>query len=71
MSPQVDLQSRLTQLLSNWSESRQQSIPELFEIIYKDLRKIAQGYMRRERPDHTLQATALVNEACLRIDPSR
>ena len=42
-------------------------MPELFEVIYKDLRKIAQGYMRRERPDHTLQATALVNEACLRV----
>lgn len=67
MSPQVDPQRRMTQLLDNWSESRQQSIPELVEVIYKDLRKIAQGYMRRERPDHTLQATALVNEACLRV----
>jgi len=46
MSPQVDPQSRMTQLLSNWSESRQQSIPELVEVIYKDLRQIAQGYMR-------------------------
>src|SRR5215469_1643066 len=67
MSPQVDAQSRMAQLLSDWSETRQQSIPALLEVIYNDLRKIAQGYMRRERPDHTLQTTALVNEACVRV----
>jgi len=67
VSPQVDEQSRLTQLLSDWSETRQQSMQQVFEVIYNDLHKIAQAYMRRERSDHTLQTTALVNEACLRV----
>jgi RNA polymerase sigma factor (TIGR02999 family) len=57
----------MTQVLVDWSETRQQSIPTLLEVIYNDLHKIAQGYMRRERPDHTLQTTALVNEACFRV----
>jgi RNA polymerase sigma factor (TIGR02999 family) len=61
------METQITQLVTDWTESRRQSVPELFELIYKDLRKIAQAYMRKERPDHTLQATALVNEAYLRV----
>jgi RNA polymerase sigma factor (TIGR02999 family) len=61
------IQAEVNQLFSTWSESRKQSIPELFELIYKELRQIAQSYMRRERPNHTLQTTALVNEAYLRM----
>ena len=61
------IQGEVNQLFSAWSESRKQSIPELFELIYKELRQIAQSYMRRERPNHTLQTTALVNEAYLRM----
>lgn len=60
-------QQVMSQLLTRWTESRGQSTPELFELIYKDLRQIARAYMRRERPDHTLQSTALVNEAYLRL----
>ena len=36
----------------------------LLPLVYFELRRLAQAYMRRERPDHTLQATALINEAC-------
>ena len=61
------IQAEVNQLFSEWSESRKQSIPELFELIYKELRQIAQSYMRKERPNHTLQTTALVNEAYLRM----
>jgi RNA polymerase sigma-70 factor (ECF subfamily) len=43
------------------------SAPELFSLIYQDLHRLAASYMRNERPDHTLQATALVNEAYLRL----
>jgi RNA polymerase sigma factor (TIGR02999 family) len=64
---QHQIQGEVNQLFSAWSESRKQSVPELFELIYKELRQIAQSYMRRERPNHTLQTTALVNEAYLRI----
>lgn len=66
-----DLQGAMNQLFYTWSESRKQSIPELFELLYKELRQIAQAYMRRERPDHTLQTTALVNEAYLRMFQGR
>jgi RNA polymerase sigma-70 factor (ECF subfamily) len=62
-----DSHFELTQLVTEWTTSTGRSMPELFELIYKDLHQIAQAYMRRERPDHTLQATALVNEAYLKM----
>src|ERR1039458_3306114 len=40
---------------------------QLLPLVYKELHRIAEAYMRRERPDHTLQATALINEAYLRL----
>jgi RNA polymerase sigma factor (TIGR02999 family) len=47
--------------------SRPESPEELFGLVYQELRQVARAYMRRERADHTLQATALVNEAYLRL----
>jgi RNA polymerase sigma factor (TIGR02999 family) len=47
--------------------SRPESPEVLFELVYNELRQVARGYMQRERADHTLQATALVNEAYLRL----
>src|SRR5271166_706653 len=47
--------------------SSQASPEELFSQVYQELRQVARAYMRRERADHTLQATALVNEAYLRL----
>ena len=47
--------------------SRPERPEELFELVYNELRQVAHAYMRRERVDHTLQATALVNEAYLRL----
>jgi RNA polymerase sigma-70 factor, ECF subfamily len=46
---------------------RAESPEELFSLVYHELRQVARAYMRRERADHTLQATALVNEAYLRL----
>jgi RNA polymerase sigma-70 factor, ECF subfamily len=46
---------------------RPESPEELFGLVYHELRQVARAYMRRERADHTLQATALVNEAYLRL----
>src|SRR4051812_32342002 len=40
---------------------------KLFPLVYKELHRLAQMYMRRERPEHTLQATALMNEAYLKL----
>jgi len=62
----------ITQLLIAWNRGDQQARDELIQHIYVELRRIAGGYLRRERPDHTLQPTALVNETYLRlIDQSR
>jgi len=63
----VDPHREMNQLVQEWTASRTQTIPELFEVIYNDLRQIARAYMRRERADHTLQTTALVNEAYARV----
>ena len=56
----------ITRLLADWTAGRPESAPELWSLIYRELRRIATAYMRNERPDHTLQTTALVNEAYMR-----
>ena len=47
------------------------SEPALFELVYHQLRRLASSYMRHERPDHTLQTSALVNEAYVRLASNR
>lgn len=62
----------VTQLLRNWQVGDQSARDQLLEIVYEELRRQAARYLRRERPDHTLQPTALVHEAYLQlIDQSR
>jgi RNA polymerase sigma factor (TIGR02999 family) len=63
--------SEVTQLLQQWSEGRQDALDRLVPQIYAELRRLASSYLRRERPDHTLQATALVHEAFLRLVDQR
>lgn len=48
-----------------------QSTKSLVQTMYQELRQVARNHLRRERPDHTLQATALVNEAFMRLKPDR
>jgi RNA polymerase sigma-70 factor, ECF subfamily len=55
------------ELLLETSFGQAESPEELFACVYQELRQVARSYMRRERADHTLQATALVNEAYLRL----
>jgi RNA polymerase sigma-70 factor (ECF subfamily) len=57
----------ITALLRKINGGKQYSEPELFSLIYQDLHRLAASYMRKERLDHTLQATALVNEVYLRL----
>src|SRR5262249_8579926 len=57
----------VTQMLQRWSDGDQDALRELTPIIFAELHKIAKRYMRRERADHTLQTTALVNEAFVRL----
>src|SRR5436190_21152929 len=60
-------QQRVTQLLTRWSEGDDAVLAELTPLVYEELRRIAHRHMGAERPDHTLQTTALVNEAYLRL----
>jgi RNA polymerase sigma factor (TIGR02999 family) len=57
----------ITQLLRQWSDGRDQAFRELLPLAYNRLRFMAGAHMRRERPDHTLQPTALVGELYLRL----
>lgn len=59
--------SEVTRLLKDWSEGDAAALDRLMPIIYAELRAVAARYLRRERPDHTLQPTALVNEVYLRL----
>jgi RNA polymerase sigma factor (TIGR02999 family) len=57
----------VTQLLQQWSNGNKQALDELMPVVYDQLRKLASNYLRAERPDHTLRATALVHEAYVRL----
>ena len=57
----------VTQLLGRWQSGESQAQEQLIGLVYDELRQLARGYMGHERSDHTLQATALVNEAFLRL----
>src|SRR2546422_7579100 len=57
----------VTQLLADWSRGEDAALRELTPLVYEELRRLAHYYMGGQRPDHTLQATALVNEAYLRL----
>lgn len=63
----VTSQTNITQLLAEASRGDQKAVDALFEAVYVELRLLARDYLRDERPDHTLQATALVHEAYLRL----
>jgi len=57
----------VTQLLIQWSNGDKAALNKLMPLIYDELRRLARHYMSRERPGHTLQTTALVNEAYVRL----
>ena len=59
--------AELTRLLLAWSAGDEQALDDLLPVVYRELYNIARRYMAGERPDHTLQASALVNEAYLRL----
>jgi RNA polymerase sigma-70 factor, ECF subfamily len=60
-------QSQTTALLKALRAGNGEAAEKLLPIVYAELHRLASAYMRRERPDHTLQATALINEAYLRL----
>ena len=58
---------KVTQLLVDWSRGDREALEKLTPLVYGELRRLAHRYMSGARPDHTLQTTALVNEAYLRL----
>ena len=57
----------VTQLLAQWRSGNEQALGELTALIYQELRNLAQRHLRKERPNHTIQRTALVHEAFVRL----
>lgn len=57
----------ITQLLSAWSNGDQKALDKLMPLVYEELHRLAARYMRRENPGHTLQTSALVNEAYIKL----
>jgi len=57
----------ITQLLKAWSEGEATALEKLVPLVYRELRRMARRYMAQERPGHTLQTTALVHEAYMRL----
>jgi RNA polymerase sigma factor (TIGR02999 family) len=64
---EADEPERISQLLTDWANRDPAAREQLVPIVYEELRRLAHHYMRGERPDHTLQTTALVNEAYVRL----
>jgi RNA polymerase sigma-70 factor, ECF subfamily len=63
----MDAKTQVTELLVDWGSGNEAAFDRLFALVYTELRSLASSYMRRERPDHTLQTTALVNEAYIKL----
>ena len=66
-TPPPSLPRTVTQLLVEWNSGDREALDQLMPLVYAELRSIADSYLRRERSDHTLQPTALVHEAYLRL----
>src|ERR1700721_1825304 len=63
----MEVPANFTQLLTEWRTGHPQGLERLTPLVYDELRKLARGHMRAERGSHTLQATAVVHEAFLRL----
>src|ERR1700712_4949230 len=61
----------VTKLLAQWGQGDREALDQLTPLVYNELRKLAKSYLRRERPDHTLEGTALVHEAYMRLVDQR
>ncbi|PYS98897.1 MAG: RNA polymerase subunit sigma-70 [Acidobacteria bacterium] len=71
MRQKLDKQSEITLWLHEWSLGKEDALDSLMPIVYAELHRQAENYLRRERVGHTLQATALINEAYLKLIDQR
>ena len=62
-----DVSGQVTQLLHHWKQGDEKALDALLPVVYKELRRLAHYHLQSERSDHTLQSTALVHEAYLRM----
>ena len=62
-----DQSGQFTELLHRWTQGDEEALGALVPLVYKELRRVAHYQLQLERPDHTLQSTALVHEAYLRL----
>ena len=67
----MDSSENITQLLVKWGDGDKAALERLMPLVYSELRRLAKNYLRRERQNHTLQPTALVNEAYLKLIDQR
>ena len=67
LSGEVGEAHQVTQLLADWRQGEEAALEKLTPLVYEELRRLAHRYMAGQQPDHTLQTTALVNEAYLRL----
>ena len=67
MRESVENSPDITQILKEWGEGKEEVLDELMPLVYVELHRQAARYLRRERSDHTLQTTALINEAYLKL----
>jgi RNA polymerase sigma factor (TIGR02999 family) len=64
-------EGEITSLLVRWQDGEADALEALIPLVYQDLRRVAKRYLAHERPGHTLQSTALVNEVYLRLVPAQ
>jgi RNA polymerase sigma factor (TIGR02999 family) len=67
MSVEHESPGQVSRLLRHWSEGDERALSELLPLVYDELRRVAHYHLQRERDDHTLQSTALVHEAFIRL----
>lgn len=67
----MSVETSVTQLLAQWRGGNRAALDELLPLVYDELRRIARNYLRRENAGHTLQTTALVHEAFIRLTEQR
>jgi RNA polymerase sigma factor (TIGR02999 family) len=63
----ADSSTRINRLLADWGQGNEEAREQLIPVVYNELRRQARRHLRGERPDHTLESAALVNEAYLRL----
>jgi RNA polymerase sigma factor (TIGR02999 family) len=71
MSRSEQAKQDITEILREWSSGNQEALDKLMPLVYDELHRQAAQYLRRERPDHTLQTTALIHEAYLKLIDQR